>query len=147
MTRVNANIPPENLIDKHLMAEFFEMTRIAAQLQKRINSGKGLPENVPQQLKLGSGHQSFFLDKGLFIHKRYDALYAELVDRGYNITAQFDWSTFYSDKQEYYNDYQMSITENQLLIDRLSERLHAMKNLKYWGEPISVDDAVKLLNS
>lgn len=145
MTRINANIPVENLVDKHLFVEFREITRVPAQLRKRLNSGKGLPANMPQKLKLGSGHQSFFLDKGEFLHKRYNALRDELYRRNYMINAYFDWEDFYSDCPDYYNDYEMSIEENEILIERLTEKLHTMSNLKYYKKPISTEDAIAML--
>ena len=145
MTRINANIHPSKLVDKHLFAEYREMPRVASQLQKRINSGKGMPK-ITEQLKLGSGHQSFFLDKGLFLRNRYKELYLELINRGYKLKLVFDWDTFYKDKQEYFNDYEMSDFENQLLAQRLSEKLHTMSNIKYRGSAISTEEAIKMLS-
>lgn len=145
MTRINANIPVEQLVNKHLLVEFFEITRVTSQLSKRLAKGNGLPKSMPQQFKLGSGHVTFFLDKGLYLHKRYDKLLAELLRRNFKITKIFNWAEFYSDKQEYYNDYDMSLADNQVLIDRLTVRLRTMKNLKYYDQKIDYDFAVKLL--
>lgn len=146
MTRINANVPVEKLVNKHLLVEFYEITRVTTQLAKRLAKGKGLPKNMPQQFKLGTGHVTFFLDKGLYLHKRYDKLLAELLRRNFNITKIFDWAGFYADKQEYYNDYDMTLDDNQVLIDRLKVRLLTMKNLKYYDQKIDYDFAVKLLH-
>ena len=57
MTRINT-IPPQELCDKHLMAEIREITRIP----NTIKTGKAIIANIPDTFRLGSGHVKFFYD-------------------------------------------------------------------------------------
>ena len=58
MTRINT-VPPQELCDKHLMAEIREITRIP----NTIKSGKARIEGIPPDFRLGSGHVNFFTTK------------------------------------------------------------------------------------
>ena len=83
MTRINV-VPVEELCNQHLFAEFRELTRIP----NSIASGKMQVQyrDAPLKYTLGTGHVKFFADKLLFLKKRYDNLYQELIKRGYSCT-------------------------------------------------------------
>ena len=76
MTRINC-IPVEMLLDQHLFAEYREITRVSKLARPLDNYGG---------YTMGTGHVKFFYDKGLYLSKRCEQLYAELVRRGYNVT-------------------------------------------------------------
>lgn len=82
MTRINT-IDPQDLLDQHLFIEYREITRVAT-LHRAPKPG----EVMPQTYTLGTGHVKFFYDKGEFLAKRCEALHAELVSRGYNVTKK-----------------------------------------------------------
>jgi len=73
MTRINVGIKPEELCDKHLVAEYREIGRISKLLENRLKSNKGF-DDIPPTFRLNKGHMKFFLDKGCFVHKRFDSL-------------------------------------------------------------------------
>ena len=119
MTRINIGIPPKNLHRKHLVAEYREIGRIGTQLRKRLE--RNMPFNdIPKSFTLGAGHQTFFLDKGLYIHKRFESLKSEMQRRGYNPTLEFrnEWRN----APHLYNDYQPTHAEVEILLERLNER-------------------------
>ena len=86
MTRINI-IAPEDLTDSWLLAEFREIMRLPDTYEKSLKAKKSTI--APKHFKLGQGHVVFFHDKGQWLADRYNALYDELVSRGYNAT-KFD---------------------------------------------------------
>ncbi len=82
MTRINL-IPPEELCDQHLLAEFRELTRIP----NAVIRGKFSLLNQPADYKLGEGHVRFFYDKLEFLSARYCKLYSQCLLRGFNVTS------------------------------------------------------------
>lgn len=82
MTRINT-IDPVDLLDQHLFIEYREITRVAT-LHRAPKPGEAMPQNYT----LGTGHVKFFYNKGEFLAKRCEQLYAELVARGYNVVQK-----------------------------------------------------------
>ena len=76
MTRINV-VPPAELCDKHLLAEYRELPRI-------FSLARLCPE-APKVYVLGTGHMKFFFDKLQFLYDRYLALVVECERRGFNI--------------------------------------------------------------
>lgn len=145
MTRINANIPPYKLLDAHLIAEHRELTRVCSQLSKQLNSNK---LKLVSKFKLGSGHQSFFLDKGKFLLNRYLSLKTELSNRGFKYSDNTESFKVYDNAPELFNDYEFSDQDNDLLKLRIVCRYYQMPDskLKYKSEPISIESAIKLLD-
>ncbi len=115
MTRINV-VPPEELCDQHLLAEYRELTRIP----NTVLRGKFSLEGQPDDYKLGAGHVKFFYDKLLFLRRRYKKLREACVSRGF---AAFDrWPTEQL-PAHLYNDYKP--TEAALLANRarITERM------------------------
>ena len=101
MTRINL-VPPEELMDQHLFAEFREIKMVPKSLARSIAAArKGYalgfqPERVeqlaaesvlkriPPAFTLNTGHVSFFYDKGAYLVERYALLRQELERRGIN---------------------------------------------------------------
>lgn len=84
MTRINLP-PPSRLLDQHLMAEWRELPRILP--AARLALGRG---NIagPSRYTLGAGHVRFFYARTGWLAARHAALTAELLDRGYKLTAR-----------------------------------------------------------
>ena len=76
MTRINV-VPPSELCDKHLLAEYRELPRVFA-------LARPCPD-APKEYTLGKGHVKFFYDKLWFLIHRFSALVAECERRGLNI--------------------------------------------------------------
>lgn len=92
MTRINL-VPPEELMDQHLFAEFREIKMVPKSLARSIVASEGKRPNnaldyllarIPKAYTLNTGHVSFFYDKGEYLRRRYAVLRAELERRGIN---------------------------------------------------------------
>lgn len=83
MTRINL-VPPEELMDQHLFAEFREIKMIPKALARSIKArgNVGVLENIPPVFTLNSGHVMFFYDKGAYLNHRYELIKQELTRRG-----------------------------------------------------------------
>lgn len=75
MTRINV-IPPQELSDQHLIAEYHELPRC---IKQKIN----IDENVPSTYKLGPGHMKWAKMHSLWLLYRYAALIREMKYRGF----------------------------------------------------------------
>lgn len=93
MTRINL-VPPSELMDQHLFAEFREIKMVPKSLARSIAARgvQGVLERIPARFTLNTGHVSFFYDKGAYLLERYGLLRLELDRRGinYNRESMFD---------------------------------------------------------
>ena len=93
MTRVNL-VPPSELADQHLFAEFRELKMIPKSLARslRARGGAGVLKMIPPTFRLGQGHVSFFYNKGAYLRERYWDIREELVKRrvNFDVTSAFD---------------------------------------------------------
>jgi len=117
MTRINVGVRAKELTRQHLIAEHREIKRIPNCIKK----GRYNIENMPDQFKLGAGHVKFFYNKLQFLHNRYLEIYAECIERGYNVTNYND--CFLGVPQQLYNDYKPTAQDRQLILDRIAEKL------------------------
>lgn len=74
MTRINC-VPVTELCDKHLVAEYRELPRIAKLAR--------VAQDAPKNYVLGTGHVKFFYDKGAYLGQRFQQLVAEMQRRGF----------------------------------------------------------------
>ena len=125
MTRINANIAPFELCDAHLLAEHREITRIA----NTIKSGRAIIKDIPPKFTLGTGHVKFFYNKLLFIKNRYESLYNECINRGFNVESKHD--SFNGLPSNLMKNWEATPEANLLIRQRIQERLSNMKNIKY----------------
>ena len=82
MTRINV-VPPRQLTNKHLMAEYRELPRIFTLAKRYLTVQCDIPEHYP----LGKGHMKFFVDKLHYLYLRYAEIYMELTARGYALSV------------------------------------------------------------
>lgn len=122
MTRINL-IPPEQLCDQHLMAEYRELIRIP----NGVLSGKLKSKypDAPTSYKLGSGHIKFFVDKLPWLFYRHIELYSELRYRGYNVEWMNWKGIIASDHYRYDALFTPTPEEINLNIQRIIERMPA----------------------
>ena len=138
MTRINAGIRPIQLVDSHLFAEYRELKRIP----NTITSGKAVVKDIPKQFTLGSGHVKWFCTRLKYLHNRSNELYLELLKRNYDVE---DYSSCFENlPQHLYNDWDDS-SAKPILVERITERLMTMKNLKYNRENIELQEALDKL--
>lgn len=81
MTRINV-IPVADLTDKHLLAEYRELPRISA----LAHNFAGPRNKIPATYRLGTGHVTFFYDKGEFLRHRFEEeIVPEMQRRGFTV--------------------------------------------------------------
>lgn len=142
MTRINSNVKPELLLDQHLMAEYRELPMVFASLKRSLKtkSISDVLSSIPPLFTLNEGHVTFFYDKLLFLHNRYEFLKDELRSRGFQLSddrAMYDYLEY---PTEFQNDWVSTKDEDKVVITRILEK-HAMKPewYKYLGDPIDPD--------
>jgi len=145
MTRINAHIPPAKLCDQHLVAEYREILRTNALAIKRARKeGRQMLKNIQQSFTLGGGHVTFFYDKLLYIHLRFNALRGEMINRGMNATIE--WSLNELDEFKWlYNDWPEDPTANQLIVERILERARTMKKISHSSKNIDYETYREIL--
>ena len=145
MTRINAHIPPAKLCDQHLVAEYREILRTNALAIKRARKeGKSMLKNIQQSFTLGGGHVTFFYDKLLYIHLRFDALRSEMINRGMN--ASIEWRLDELDEFQWlYNDWPEDFVANQLIVTRILERARTMKKISHTSKDIDYETYFNIL--
>ena len=70
MTRINL-VPPEELSDQHLVAEYREIFMVGSSLQRSLRppNWEKTKESIPKKFTLNKGHVKFFYDKGKYLSK------------------------------------------------------------------------------
>lgn len=141
MTRINL-VPPEELMDQHLFAEFREIKMVPKSLRRSI-AARGRADvlrKVPAAYTLNTGHVSFFYDKGAYLRKRYEALKAELRRRGINFNEEspLDPDGMYADYPEFDNDYDPTPEALVIIRTRIAEKIALKPHwYRYEGKPIA----------
>lgn len=133
MTRINAGIPVQDLSREHLLAEHREIKRICNRLKQRLANDKFSDIPVPfYEMKNGkiAFKELFWLDKGSYTYKRYEQIYKECIRRGYNVQYYGgNWEIYY-EKTDYWNDYEPTIEQVQMIKDRIAERLKPLSRIQ-----------------
>ena len=127
MTRINAGVHPNELSDKHLLAEHREIKRIP----NMVKSGKAKIENIPEKFTLGKGHVKFFYNKLKWLFDRYELIYDECIKRGFNVTHyhnawlwsnQEEWDLIAQNYKPWIETKEERERIRQLILDRIKER-------------------------
>lgn len=122
MTRINV-VPPEELCNKHLFAEWRELPRIYT----AVNKKDGIVDftKIPSKYVLGTGHVLFFYDKIKYLEKRYFDLTIELTKRGYNLSffREFEFTFPLERFAKIYNDYTPTQEAIELNRARIKDRM------------------------
>jgi deoxyribonuclease (pyrimidine dimer) len=128
------------LTDQHLNAERRELRMIPPLLAKRVKSGKHTTADIPRRYTLGSGHMLFWLDKFLYLEKRYIGLTDEMVRRGFNPNLEFFLDVSLAKQHNAYNDWVPELEDYDIIATRLRERIEQKFNwYKYCSQPITRD--------
>jgi deoxyribonuclease (pyrimidine dimer) len=123
VTRINL-VPPSELMDQHLMAEFREIKMIGPALRRSLRSCKPHELCIPEEYVLGKGHVMFFYDKGEYLRKRHGQLVEELWFRGFNITYN-EFPIEYFEREILRKDYSPTPAALALIRARIAEKLAA----------------------
>ena len=148
MTRINI-VPPQELMDQHLFAEFREIKMVPKSLRRSLraawqrefdkNDMSSFDEQraklavgtvlkkIPPAYTLNTGHVSFFYDKGAYLVDRYAELKAELRDRGINFNEDslLDPDGVFRDLAEYgfFKNYEPTPEALALVRQRIAEKI------------------------
>jgi len=147
MTRINL-VPPEELTDQHLFAEFREIKMIPKSLDRSLNAACNRGENIfafkqsiPLEFTLNTGHVKFFFNKGAYLRKRYELIKDELRVRGinFNESSLFDPDgVFHKLSGDFNNDYTPTPEAYIIIRSRIKEKIDLKPNwYRYKGNPLS----------
>lgn len=118
MTRINV-VPPSELCDKHLLAEYRELPRVFALARPCLDA--------PKEYVLGRGHVKFFYDKLGFLEDRFDMIVSECKKRGFNIKYTRPTITVQKCGFGLFNDYTPTPEALALNRARIAERISQFK--------------------
>jgi len=126
MTRINI-IPPLELTDQHLVAEYREIFMIGPSLQRSLKSKNWNKDKIPTQYTLNKGHVMFFYDKGRYLYNRYDQLRNEMINRNMNPNPDriFPLEHFPLD---YQNDWSPRLVDFDIARERIDLRISQRSN-------------------
>lgn len=120
MTRINL-IPPSELYDQHLIAEYREIRLLNANMRRTFASKNPWQPKIPPRFTLNKGHVNFFIDKGMYIHKRYMDLQDEMRTRGFVPTHEtIDTSVW---PAQCFNDWTPSQDDMNIVRERIALRV------------------------
>ena len=119
MTRINC-IPPSELTDKHLLAEYRESIRIYGWARKAWDRGDD-PASFPDTYRLGKGHVTFFYAKLGYVRRRRAALCAEMVARGFEVNYELPDANL-DMPDDWQGDWEPDATAMALNRQRIAER-------------------------
>lgn len=124
MTRINVGVKPKELCRQHLLAEAREMKRIP----NVVSKGKYNLKGQPSIFTLGTGHVKFFYTRLGYLKQRYEEVYSECVNRGYNVTYFGDaWNGVPNNLM---GDYTPTQRDRDIVLVRIKERLINMNKPK-----------------
>lgn len=127
MTRINI-IPPSELNDQHLIAEYREILMIPGSLKRTLKSKNGIQKNkIPKKFTLNSGHIYFFYDKGLYLYFRYFELRKEMLFRGFKIDPYRKFPLYIFPK-DCRNNWIPSEQERNVVRERIKLRIKQRSN-------------------
>ena len=128
MTRINL-LPPTELTDQHLVAEYREMTMVPAALNRTLKSKNGLDQSrISSKYTLNTGHVYFFYDKGKYLKERYDSLVTEMKLRGMNPDPNRIFPTEVFEQNNLYGNWKPSVEEIQINLERIEKRINQKPN-------------------
>ena len=135
MTRINL-VPPVELMDQHLIAEYRETRLLVENLRRSFNSRNGMSKDkIPSEFTLNRGHVLFFKDKGLYIKRRYGELLKEMRARGFE--PQYDTIDVSCWPVGFFNDWQPSERDMNIVRERIALRISSRpKWYRYYGKVI-----------
>ena len=138
MTRINT-LDVSLLLDEWLIAEYRELKRIP----NKMRAGKYLSGWVPEDYRMGFGHERFFLDKMLYLKIRHDELRDEMWAR---FGKEYDITVEVYDLPEYtLRDWSPEHRDHVVNVGRLRERFSERKReYHYHGKVVTEDDFLKL---
>jgi len=135
MTRINV-IPPHELTDQHLMAEYRELPMVVAAARRSKPDGY----EHTDKYTLNKGHVKFFYNKKKWLYNRWCRLIEELKTRGYNIDPDartVEWHHLDKFPQvDWFPDDHAVIVNMQRIEERIQQKPHWYK---FRGKPLTLN--------
>nr|MBA4404990.1 endonuclease V [Nanoarchaeum sp.] len=128
MVRINL-IPPEELTDQHLIAEYNEILMLLGHVKKfpKIN-------NQPKEYCLGPGHINFFKNKLLYLKKRHELIKKEMIKRKFKPNKTIDLTQF---NKELINDWEPKEKDFIIIKERLKRKIEQKPSFyRYYSKNI-----------
>lgn len=123
LTRINC-VPPSELSDPHLVAEYRELPRIFALVRGAIARGEEPDDRRnPKFYTLGKGHVRFFYSRLGYLAARQAALIAEMQRRGYKPSFLDPNGLLDGIPPEWCNEWEPTPDAVALNRERISERV------------------------
>ena len=131
MTRINL-LPPSQLADQHLIAEWRELPRVFGLVKKKLDEQKLIL--VWKKYTMGTGHVRFFYDKLLFLQKRHQALVKEAQKRGFKL-SKTEKISLHAFPKVYCQDFIPSEADLAISQQRIQEKLKEKPDFyTFYGE-------------
>jgi len=141
--RLNTGVPPEILLDQHLIAEYRELLIPGGQQIKR-NWKATAP--IPDSFRLGKGHITFWRNKHLYLARRHAALIAEMKVRGF--TPKLAYWPLDEIPDEFKTDWIPAPWETHEVRKRIVERYLAKPDwYRYYGKPVEPGYEQRLIDA
>ncbi len=125
MTRINC-VPPSELTQQHLVAEYRELPRVFGMVLGMIERGTTDPAlaAIPPTYRMGTGHMKFFTDKLGYLLKRQKALIAEMQARGYKPNHTNPDNLLVGIPEAFHGDWEPDAAALEISRARIQERLN-----------------------
>lgn len=131
-------IAPKDLTDQHLIAERRELRIIPPLLDKRAKTRSPVTGDIPERYCLGAGHQKFWLDKFMYLEKRYASLTEEMINRGFKPNLDLFIDVKLAKHYGLYNDWIPEQEDYSIIKARLVDKIEQKFSwYKYYSKPIT----------
>jgi len=137
MVRINI-IPPKQLTDQHLIAEYNEILMF-------IGTVKKFPKikEQPKEYCLGKGHINFFKNKLKYIDSRFKILKIEMKKRSFSPKKYINLKQFQSTLKQ---DWKPKNKDKEIIKERIKYKINLKpKFYTYYGEHKNKKFLLKLL--
>lgn len=128
MTRINC-VPPEELHDRFLVAEYHELPRVFGLVRKAIERG-AKPDNyaIFDHYTMGTGHVKFFYTRLKWLAVRQALLIAEMINRGMKPQYENFTDIMAGIPAGWFGDWEPDEADMTINRGRLAERLKEMES-------------------
>jgi len=138
MVRINL-IPPRNLADQHLIAEYNEILMLLGHIKKFTKI-----KNQPKEYCLGKGHITFFKDKIKYLKERHELIKKEMKKRGFNNSKKIKLSNY---PKKYRNNWKPKKKDKEIIKEKIISKINLKPNYyRYCREKKSKNFLIKLIN-
>lgn len=138
MVRINL-IPPKNLADQHLIAEYNEILMLLGYIRNNPSL-----KNIPEKYCLGKGHIKFFKNKILYLKNRHELIKKEMKNRKFKTNITINLNEF---DENLIKNWSPQKADIKIIKNRLKEKiLNKPKYYRYNRVHRNLNFFLKLIN-